>query len=74
MILAPNSNVIVRIGGKGFSPDEIVKGLQGTSLVTTRKVDLVLQEVSAIQRRQTDSFRPGTRGCRFEVDCHFRMR
>jgi len=73
-VLAPKSDVIMRIGGKGFAPDEIVTGLQGTALVTHRRVELIDQEVSLIQRRQTESFRPGSRGCRFEVDCHFRMR
>ena len=72
-ILARKSDIVLRIGGKGFTPDEIVKGLQGTALVSSRKVQLVHQEVSVIKRRQTDSFRPGTKGCMFEVDCHFKM-
>jgi len=73
-ILAPASDIILRIGGKGFNPDEIVTGLYGTTLIARRHVELIDQEVSFIQRRQTDSFRPGSRGCRFEVDCHFKMR
>ncbi len=73
-VLAPASDIILRVGGKGFDPDEVVTGLQGTTLIARRHVELIDQEVSLIQRRQTDSFRPGSRGCRFEVDCHFRMR
>ena len=73
-ILAPNANIVLRMGGKGFDPEEIVTGLQGTSLISQRSVELTYQEVSTIQRRQTDSFRPGSKGCRFEVDCLFRMR
>ena len=73
-ILASDSDIVLRIGGKGFDPDEIVAGLQGTSLIARRHVELIHREVSSIRRRQTDSFRPGSKGCRFEVDCHFRMR
>jgi len=73
-VLARNAQIVIRIGGKGLQPDEIVAGLQGTALILSRRVELIDMEVSSIRRRQTGSFRPGARGCTFEVDCHFRMR
>lgn len=73
-ILSANAQVIIRIGGKDLTPDQLVSGLVGASLVSSRRVQLAHHETSTIKRRQTDVFRPGAKGCKFEVDCHFRMR
>jgi hypothetical protein len=71
-VLAPDANVVVRLGGKGLTPDELADGLLRTSAATGRQVRLAGEyEVSNIKGRQTDSFRPGTKGCVVEVDCHF---
>jgi len=72
-ILAPRSDVVVRLGGKGATPDHLVSALTASSAVSKRCVRLVTHETSTIKNRQTDAFRPGSKGCILEVDCHFRM-
>ena len=69
-----NGHVVVRMGGKQLSEDRVVDGLTGCSAVAGRDVTLVSKESSAIPRRQTDAFRPGSVGVRFEVDAVFRVR
>jgi len=74
-ILHENADVVIRLGGKNLVPSEIAENLLAESESSNRKVNMVGDyEVSAIRRRQTDSFRPGARGCSMEVDCHFRMK
>jgi len=70
-ILADNSHVVIRMGGHRLKSREIVDCLVGTAVAAQRKVRLVLSEVSEIRRRQTDAFRPGSEGCREEVDVVF---
>jgi hypothetical protein len=50
------------------------KRLQGTSIFSRRRAELIQSETSVIQRRQTDSFRPGSKGCLIEADFHFRLK
>lgn len=71
LILAPKSSVVVRFGGKGCTPEQLVEALAASSAVSRRRVRLVSHEVSEIKNRQTDAFRPGSKGCLLEVDCHF---
>lgn len=71
-VLAPHGHVVIRIGGKGLSPDDIVDGLEGTSVFSGRTAALKQRQISPMRRRQTRSFRPGTNvGLAAEVDCHF---
>jgi len=73
LILAPRADVVIRLGARGSSPEQLVAALTAASMVSKRRVRLVSQEVSEIKNRQTDAFRPGSKGCTLEVDCHFRM-
>lgn len=73
LILAPKSNVVVRLGGKSGGPEQLVEALAASSAVSRRRVKLVSHELSEIRNRQTGAFRPGSKGCVLEVDCHFRM-
>jgi len=73
LILSPKADVVVRLGGKGFNPDRLTDALTGCSAVTSRRVRLVSHEVSKFKKKQTGAFRPGSKGCSFEVDCHFRV-
>ena len=73
LILAPKSDVVIRLGGKRHTPEQLVDGLIGAGAVSNRRIKLVRYEVSEIRNRQTDAFRPGSIGCRLEVDCHFRI-
>jgi hypothetical protein len=70
-IVAPKASVVVRMGGKGLEPDQLVAALSGAAQVAPRRVRIVEHSVSEIARRQTDAFRPGTTGCRHEVDALF---
>jgi hypothetical protein len=73
-LLAPNSNVVMRVGMKGVEPERIAEGLLGCSVLSQRKVRLLSSETSEIRRRQTGSFRPGSAGCLLEVDAHFSVK
>ena len=73
-LVESGGHVVVRMGGKRLSEDGVVEGLTGCSVVARRDVTLVSKESSAIPRRQTDAFRPGSVGVRFEVDAVFQLR
>jgi hypothetical protein len=68
-VLDKNSHVVMRVGGRGLDPAQIVAGVQGTAVFSQRKVKLVGHEVSPMKNRQTHSFRPGKVGLAAEVDC-----
>lgn len=73
-VVAPDGHVVIRIAGRGLSGPDLVNGLVGTSPLSGRQAVLRTTETSAIVRRQTDAFRPGSTGLREEVDCHFQLR
>ena len=73
-ILDGDSHVVIRLGSRESSPDQMANRLLGTSVFSNRRTKLVASEVSKIQRRQTGAFQPGTKGCLVEVDCHFTVR
>jgi hypothetical protein len=50
-----------------ISPDFLKRGLTGCAQFSGRKVKLVSSQVTEIKRRQTDAFRPGTKGCVVEL-------
>lgn len=72
-LLARKANIVIRIGGKNFDPVRTGNRLLGTSVFSQRRAELVHSETSPIQRRQTGSFTPGTKGCLVEADFHFRL-
>ena len=72
-VLQPDGHVVIRMAGKRLSEHDVVQGLLGCSVLSGREVKLVSQETSTIRRRQTDAFRPGSTGVRFEVDAHFHV-
>lgn len=72
-VLAKNADIVIRLGGKKLEPERMGSCLQATSVFSQRKVSLVFSETSEIKGRQTDSFRPGSKGCLTEVDFHFRI-
>lgn len=73
LVMDRNADVVVRLGATRLGPESLVRGLEGVAKVASRRIRLVNSHVSEIVKRQTDSFRPGSKGCRVEVDCHFRM-
>lgn len=74
VVLSRSSHVVIRLGSSRISPDELRRQLVATSQFSGRRVELVEVECSEIRRRQTDSFRPGTVGCKVEIDCHFHVK
>jgi hypothetical protein len=72
-LLAKDAHVVFRMGGRKLTPDAIVIGLEAASLFSGRKIQLISSEVSTILKRQTGSFRPGSKGCVHEVDCCFKV-
>ncbi len=72
-MLGTNADVVIRLGGKNITPEEILNKLLETSKFSKRAVKLKHHEVSEIKGRQTNSFSPGTKGCAVEIDCYFRM-
>jgi hypothetical protein len=72
-VMADNAHVVIRIGSRRISPDLLKRSLVGCGQFSGRKVKLVSHRVTEIKKRQTDAFRPGTKGCVVELDCHFRF-
>lgn len=73
-ILARNSHIVMRLGGKNFDPDQMGEQLKATGVFSRRKLTLISRETSPIKGRQTGSFRPGSKGCLTEADFHFHMK
>jgi hypothetical protein len=73
LVLDRDSHVVIRLGCRRENPDDLAQALHACSAYTSRKVTLVHQEVSEIRGRQTRSFRPGSHGCRVELDCVFHL-
>ena len=72
-VMGERADVVIRLGSRIAAPDDLLRLLVASSRFSGRKIKLVHQEVSELKNRQTDAFRPGTKGCIVEVDCHFRF-
>jgi hypothetical protein len=72
-VMGERADVVIRLGSRVTPPDELRKLLVASSRFSGRRIRLLHQEVSELKNRQTDAFRPGTKGCLVEVDCHFRF-
>lgn len=70
-MVEPSAHVVVRLGSSRVSTDELREGLVWASGFASRDVKLVESNVSEIKGRQTRAFRPGSKGCMTEIDCHF---
>ncbi|MDZ4362051.1 DNA methyltransferase [Brevundimonas sp.] len=70
-LLAPNCTIVIRIGGMSFAPADLEEGVY-TSLrngLGCNSLEIVQPlNVSEIRNRQTNVFRPGTKGKRVEYD------
>lgn len=70
-LLAPDCTIVIRIGGMSFSAEEMEEGVL-TSLragLGQDTLDIIQPlDVSEIRNRQTNVFRPGTKGKRVEYD------
>lgn len=72
-VMGEDGHVVLRIGSTNIAPEILKNALKGCAQFSGRKVKLVSSEVTEIKRRQTDAFRPGTKGCVVELDCHFQF-
>ena len=72
-LMHPDANVVIRLGALSSNQQELVALAEETSVAAVRSAKLIQHQVSPIANRQTASFRPGARGCPFEVDMHFRL-
>jgi hypothetical protein len=72
-VMDENAHVVIRIGSRKTPPDQLRRALTGCSQFSKRRVTLVSSRVTEIKKRQTDAFRPGSRGCGLELDCHFKF-
>ncbi|WP_240911390.1 hypothetical protein [Paludisphaera soli] len=72
-VMGHRANVVVRLGSRITSPEKLQHLLVASSRFSGRDVKLVHQEISELKNRQTDAFRPGTKGCLVEIDCHFQF-
>ena len=72
-VMAPGADVVIRLGSRLTSPDKLQHLLVASSRFSGRPIKLVHNEISQLKNRQTDAFRPGTKGCLVEIDCHFRF-
>jgi hypothetical protein len=70
----PGAKIICRIGGRQFAPETLSDAFTASLQFLATKATLDWQNISDLQRRQTDHFRPGTTGCRFELDFCFELR
>ena len=68
-----SADIVIRLGATRIQPAQIPAMLSESAKFSGRNVTLISEKISPISRRQTDAFRPGSRGCRFEVDCHFQI-
>ena len=72
-VAAEGAHVVIRIGGKGLTPERLAEGMEeAAETVNSRSIRPTgPHRVSAIRGRQTGQFRPGSKGCLVEVDHTF---
>lgn len=70
-LLAPDCTIVVRIGGMSFDPKDLEEGVYSSLRegLACSSLEIVQPlHVSEIKNRQTNVFRPGTKGKRVEYD------
>lgn len=72
-VLAPSADIVIRIGSRLVTPENLKVILAASSKLSRRSVRLVSSRVTELKKRQTDAFRPGSKGCTYELDCHFHL-
>jgi DNA modification methylase len=73
-LLRRGSILVCRLGAKGVSTGTLTSGIIESVLKVFPKAKVIQQPaVSRIHGRQTDYFRPGSKGCLFEIDFVFEI-
>ena len=73
-VVTRTGHVVIRIGSNKWAPEQLERTLTACTQFSNRKVQRASVEISELKNRQTDVFRPGSRGCLVEVDCHYQFR
>lgn len=73
-LLAPDATVVCRISGRGQTVESLARGMMGTMRAAFPDAWMLHEPRRSVpRRRQTDNFRPGTKGIGGEVDFAFRV-
>ena len=73
--LKERATLVCRIGGRDTSTETLSQALCTSMQFLAERATLKERSVSYFERRrQTDAFRPGSIGCRFEIDFRFALR
>ena len=72
-LIQPMGHVVLRVGSRKHTPEEIERGVTACARLARRDLLLVHRELSEVKNRQTDIFRPGSRGVAVEVDLHYQF-
>ena len=73
-LIQPRGHVVLRVGSRKHTPDEMERAVTACARLARRNLSLVHQELSEVKNRQTDTFRPGSRGVTVEIDLHYQFR
>jgi hypothetical protein len=69
-VLEPEGNIVIRIGTVSAEVADLERQLKASFALSPRPLSAVSTHISEIRKRQTESFRPGSRGCVVELDMH----
>ncbi len=73
-LMRPDATLVCRMGGAGLSEGEITSGLTKSLNQAFPSARLITEpKTTPLTKRQTPAFRPGSTGCRFEVDYLFHL-
>jgi hypothetical protein len=71
-LVKEDSAIVCRLGARGMEMEEITQGLtESISAAFPKSYFVIPPAMSVLKNRQTDTFRPGTKGCVFELDYVF---
>lgn len=73
-LLRKDARFVCRLGAKGMEAEEITTGLIESITKVFPKARLCGEPmITLLRNRQTDCFRPGSKGCLFEIDHTFAL-
>ena len=72
-MVCEEGHVVIRIGSRSQSVEVMKQELTRSAQNSGRNVQLISARKSNMKKRQTDAFRPGSQGCRVELDCHYKF-
>lgn len=73
IVVKSSGHVVIRMGSRSDSPERPLSKLTASGVTSGREMSLVATNESVVQRRQTDSFRPGSKGLGVELDAVYQL-